>query len=102
MGKSKKHRAAKCSHEEIRDRYLAMINTGEKLGSELIDQLSDYGASFEGLVIETYAISKAWGALLAIAEEKGFEAETLLKSLVPSFKEEMTESLKDICSEDYS
>ena len=42
-----------------------------------------------GLLLETYAMAKAWAALKAIAKNKGFDAEELFESLLPSFTEEM-------------
>ena len=90
MVKEKKIKLATKS-SEVRDReYCAgMAKTGEVLGDELIDMLSQHGESFEGLAIETYAMSKAWAALLAIAHSEGFDAEDLFKQLLPSFMKDM-------------
>ena len=76
---------------EVRNREycVALMNTGEVLGNELIELLSQHGCSFEGLVIETYAMSKAWAALQAIAHSEGFDAEDLFKQLLPSFMKDM-------------
>ena len=76
---------------EVRDREycIALMNTGEVLGDELIDLLSQHGCSFEGLVIETYAMSKAWAALQAIAHSEGCAAEDLFNRLLPSFIKDM-------------
>lgn len=75
---------------EVRDREccVALMKTGEVLGSELIDQLSQHGCSFEGLVIETYGMVKAWAALLAIAHCEGYDVEDLFEQLLPSFIKE--------------
>ena len=76
---------------EVRDREycVALINRGEVLGNELIELMSQHGCSFEGLVIETYAMSKAWAALQTIAHSEGYDAEDLFKRLLPSFIKDM-------------
>ena len=90
MAKEIKTKKATTS-SEVRDRaYCAgMLETGEVLGDELIELLSQHGSSFDGLVIETYAMSKAWAALLAIAHCEGVDAEKLFKQLLPSFIKDM-------------
>jgi hypothetical protein len=76
---------------EVRDReYCAgMVNTGEVLGDELIDLLSQHGDSFEGLLIETYALCKVWAAVKAVSDEMGFDFDDLTQRLLPSFIKEM-------------
>ena len=61
----------------------------EMLGNQIAEMLSQYGSSMSGLLLETYAMAKAWAALKAIAKNKGFDAEELFERVVPSFAEEM-------------
>ena len=90
MAKEIKLKQATTSSEVRNREYcVALMNTGEVLGNELIELLSQHGCSFEGLVIETYAMSKAWAALQAIAHSKGYDAEDLFKQLLPSFMKDM-------------
>lgn len=90
MAKEIKLKQATTSSEVRNREYCAaLMNTGEVLGNELIDLLSQHGCSFEGLVIETYAMSKAWAAIQAIAHSKGYDAEDLFKQLLPSFVKDM-------------
>ena len=90
MSKKKDNKQATMS-SEVRDReyFIALTNTGEVLGDELTELLSQHGCSFEGLVIETYAMSKAWAALQAIAHSEGYDAEYLFQQLLPSFIKDM-------------
>ena len=87
---SKRDKKNATTSSEVRDREccVALMKTGEVLGSELIDQLAQHGCSFDGLVIETYGMVKAWAALLAIAHSEGFDAEDLFNRLLPSFIKE--------------
>ena len=78
------------------ERCVGMMKSGELLGDELIKLLSEYGSSKEGLLIETYAMSKAYGALRAIAEDKGFDAVELFEGLWPTFFEEVKEDIKNL------
>lgn len=78
------------------ERLAGLVRTGELLGNELITKLAEYGSSPEGLLIETYAISKAYGALRAIAEDKGLDVVEVFEWLLPSFLEEMREEVKNI------
>ena len=90
MAKEIKLKQATTSSEVRNREYcVALMNTGEVLGNELIDLLSQHGCSFEGLVIETYAMSKAWAALQAIAHSEGYDAEYLFQQLLPSFIKDM-------------
>ena len=74
---------------------LELMKEGEDLGLVLMTMLAEYGSSREALIVETYAVAKLYGALKAIAEDKGFDAEGLFEELVPSFVEETKEELKN-------
>ena len=73
---------------------LELMKEGEDLGLVLMTMLAEYGSSREALIVETYAVAKLYGALKAIAEDKGFDAEELFEGLVPSFLEEMRRELE--------
>lgn len=77
------------TNEEVREFIKMMATSGEVLGNQLIGLLSVHGSSMEGLLLETYAMAKAWAALKAIAKHKGFCAEELFETLIPSFTEEL-------------
>ena len=91
--KNQMKRAATSGEVRNREFCIGLMKTGEVLGDELMEQLSQHGSSFEGLVIETYAMSKAWGALLAIAHCEGFDAEDLFERLLPSFVKDMEDCI---------
>ena len=97
MTEVKNNKQATTSSEvEYKEQIAALANTGELLGNELIERLSQYGCSFEGLIIETYAMSKAWAALQAIAHSEGYDAESLFKKLSPTFDAEMEGLVKEV------
>ena len=101
MAKEIKLKQATTSSEVRNREYcVALMNTGEVLGNELIELLSQHGCSFEGLVIETYAMSKAWAALQAIAHSKGYDAEDLFKQLLPSFMKDMEGLVEELKEEE--
>ena len=95
MGKNKKNwHGAKTAEERKLKRFAKLMEQGEELGEDLMIMLSEFGSSMEGLIVETYALCKAHGALKAIAEDKGFDADNLYDALLPSFLEEMREEVK--------
>ena len=101
MAKEIKMKQATTSSEVRNREYcVALMNTGEVLGNNLIELLSQHGCSFEGLVIETYAMSKAWAALQAIAHSKGYDAEDLFKQLLPSFMKDMEGLVEELKEEE--
>ena len=87
--KNQMKKATTSSEVRNREFCIGLLKTGEALGKELMEQLSQHGSSYEGLIIETYAMSKAWGALLAIAHCEDFDAEDLFNLLLLSFIREM-------------
>lgn len=97
---TKKKKATTSSEVRNREYCVALMNTGEVLGNELIELLSQHGCSFEGVVIETYAMSKAWVALQAVAHSVGYDAEELFKQLIPTFTEDMEGIINEIEEEE--
>ena len=77
------------TEKEVKEFIKMMAKAGEMLGNQLAEMLAQYGSSMGALLLETYAMAKAWAALKAIAKNKGFDAEELFESLLPSFTEEM-------------
>lgn len=71
-----------------KEQFAGLAKTGEVLGCELMDLLADYGCSMEGLVLETYAMAKAWGTLKVIAASKGYDPTNLFNFLLPAFIED--------------
>ena len=95
MGKNKKNwHGAKPVDERKVERFLKLMDQGEELGEKLMALLSEFGSSMDGLLVETYALCKAHGALKAIAEDKGFDADQLYDMLLPSFMAEMRNELE--------
>jgi len=95
MRKNKKNwHGAKTVDERKVKRFLKLMKQGEELGENLMILLAEFGSSMEGLIVETYALCKAHGALKAIAEDKGFDADNLYDMLLPSFMEEMRKEVK--------
>ena len=82
------------SREKKVESLIDLMELGEELGLDLIILLSQLGSSREALIVETYAIAKAHGALKAIAEDKGVDTDDLYEGLLPSFIEETREELK--------
>lgn len=84
------------TEKEVKEFIKMMATGGEMLGNQLADMLAQHGSSMGALLIETYAMAKAWSALKAIAKSKGFDAEELFERLLPSFSEEMEVIVNDI------
>lgn len=95
MTKRKFKKAVYNSREKKVESLIDLMELGEELGEKLMVALSEFGSSMEGLIVETYAIAKAHGALKAIAEDKGVNTDNLYEGLLPSFLEEMREALKE-------
>lgn len=96
MTQNVKKRAAKeKGSKKLSERYCRkMEREGEILGDDIISLLSFYGESFEGLVIETYGLCKAWATLKVVAKVHNFEVDELYDLLFPCFHEEMQRILE--------
>ena len=70
--------------------------TTEELSNELIEKLSLYGNSYQGLCVETYAVCKAYAALKVIAQDAGWDNEPLFQKLLPWFIDESKEVLDEV------
>lgn len=99
MSQTNKNQATLSSKYE-KELKLVMALQGEELGSELMGLLSMFGSSFPGLVVETYALSKAYAALLVIAEDTGFDVNDLFAKLYPTFIGDMKKALAEAEAEE--
>lgn len=73
-----------------------MVKHGEILSNVLIENLSQYGNSLEGLLIETYAVCKAYASLKVIALDADWNNEPLFQKLLPWFIDEVKEMLAEV------
>ena len=89
----------KISADEKQKNLETMVKYGEVLSNELIEKLSQYGNSYQGLCIETYAVSKAYAALKVIALDADWDNEPLFQKLLPWFIDEAKELLADVKDE---
>ena len=96
-----KSKAATCSEKEKKENLKMMVRNGEPLATALIGTLSLFGSSPEALMVETYALAKAWATLKAVSLSKGINSIPLYMKLVPMFDEEMEETMQEIEKEDY-
>ena len=76
-----------------------MVKYGEVLSNVLIDNLSQYGNSYQGLCIETYAVCKAYAFLKLIALDANWDNEPLFQNLLPMFIDEAKELLAKMNNE---
>lgn len=79
-----------------KEKFKALALKGEELGNKLIEHLSDYGCTLEGLWVETYAMSKAWGTLLAVAHDENLEPADLFYEFLPVFIEDAENIIKEM------
>ena len=87
----------KSSTQDIKQKNLeTMVKHGEILSNVLIGNLSQYGNSLEGLLIETYAVCKAYAALKVIALDANWDNEPLFQKLLPWFIDEAKEILDEV------
>ena len=79
-----------------------MVKHGEILSNVLIENLSQYGNSLEGLLIETYAVCKAYATLKVIAQDANWDNEALFQKLLPWFIDEAEEMLDEVNNQEMS
>ena len=88
------------TQDEKQKNLETMVKYGEVLSNELIGKLSQYGNSYQGLCIETYAVCKAYAALKVIALDADWDNEPLFQKLLPWFIDEAEEMLADVKNEE--
>ena len=87
------------TQDEKQKNLETMVQYGEVLSNELIEKLSQYGNSYQGLCIETYAVCKAYAALKVIGLDAGWDCEPLFQQLLPMFIDEAKELLTEMNKE---
>jgi hypothetical protein len=84
------------TQDENQKNLETMVKHGEILSNVLIENLSQYGNSFQGLCIETYAVCKAYATLKVIALDADWDNEPLFQKLLPWFIDEAKEMLAEV------
>ena len=82
------------TQDEKQKNLETMVKYGEVLS------LSQYGNSYQGLCIETYAVCKAYAALKVIALDADWDNEPLFQKLLPWFIDEAEEMLAEVKNEE--
>ena len=88
------------TQDEKQKNLETMVKYGEVLSNELIEKLSQYGNSYQGLCIETYAVCKAYAALNVIALDADWDNEPLFQKLLPWLINEAEEMLAEVKNEE--
>ena len=89
----------KISEDKKKENLKIMVRNGEILSNVLIENLSQYGNSLEGLLIETYAVCKAYAALKVISLDADWDNEPLFQKMLPWFIDEAKELLAEVKNE---
>lgn len=84
------------TQDEKQKNLETMVKYGEVLSNELIEMLSQYGNSYQGLCIETYAVCKAYATLKAIAQNANWDNEPLFQKLLPWFIDEAKQMVSEV------
>lgn len=84
------------TQDEKQKNLETMVKYGEVLSNELIEMLSQYGNSYQGLCIETYAVCKAYATLKVIAQNANWDNEPLFQNLLPWFIDEAKQMVSEV------
>ncbi len=84
------------TQDEKQKNLETMVKYGEVLSNELIEMLSQYGNSYQGLCIETYAVCKAYATLKVIAQNANWDNEPLFQKLLPWFIDEAKQMVSEV------
>ena len=84
------------AQDELQKNFEAIVKIGEVLSTEIIGKLAQYGNSFLGIYVETYALCKAYASLKVVAQDADFEIESLFQKLLPYFIDEAKELLEEV------
>ena len=87
------------TQDEKQKNLETMVKYGEVLSNELIEMLSQYGNSYQGLCIETYAVCKAYATLKAIAQNANSDNEPLFQKLLPWFIDEAKQMVSEVSTQ---
>lgn len=84
------------TQDEKQKNLETMVKYGEVLSNELFEMLSQYGNSYQGLCIETYAVCKAYATLKVIAQNANWDNEPLFQKLLPWFIDEAKQMVSEV------
>ena len=87
------------TQDEKQKNLETLVKYGEVLSNELIEMLSQYGNSYQGLCIETYAVCKAYATLKAIAQNANWDNEPLFQKLLPWFIDEAKQMVSEVSTQ---
>lgn len=87
------------TQDEMQKNLETMVKYGEVLSNELIEMLSQYGNSYQGLCIETYAVCKAYATLKVIAQNANWDNEPLFQKLLPWFIDEAKQMVSEVSTQ---
>ena len=87
------------TQDEKQKNLETMVKYGEVLSNELIEMLSQYGNSYQGLCIETYAVCKAYATLKVIAQNANWDNEPLFQKLQPWFIDEAKQMVSEVSTQ---
>ena len=87
------------TQDEKQKNLETMVKYGEILSNELIEMLSQYGNSYQGLCIETYAVCKAYATLKVIAQNANWDNEPLFQKLLPWFIDEAKQMVSEVSTQ---
>jgi hypothetical protein len=87
------------TQDEKQKNLETMVKYGEVLCNELIEMLSQYGNSYQGLCIETYAVCKAYATLKVIAQNANWDNEPLFQKLLPWFIDEAKQMVSEVSTQ---
>lgn len=87
------------TQDEKQKNLETMVKYGEVLSNELIEMLSRYGNSYQGLCIETYAVCKAYATLKVIAQNANWDNEPLFQKLLPWFIDEAKQMVSEVSTQ---
>ena len=76
-----------------------LVDEGEKLAVMLTEQMVNYGNSYHGSFIRTYALTQMVAYLKVFAADSGFDIEPMFKTLMPGFTKEAQQMLEEIKAE---
>ena len=76
-----------------------LVDEGEKLAVMLAEQMVNYGYSYYGSFIKTYALTQMVAYMKVFAADRGFDIMAMFEAMMPSFTREAQLMLEDIKAE---
>jgi len=93
--KKKNQKAVQSGEFQNLDKITSMLNDAEMLGTQIVGLVMPYGESREGLIIEGYALMKAWAVVKSVAKRRGVDIDVILETILPSFEEELDQLIDE-------